>query len=70
MRSLSNDTEHPIANWSAFSQCDVFSLIYLISDRLEAASEEDDITESDIQLYIRGEEGHREGAVPILSHFH
>jgi hypothetical protein len=45
-------------------------MIYLISDRLEAASEEDDIAESDVQLYVRSEEGHREGSVPILSHFH
>ncbi len=45
-------------------------MIYLISDRLEAASEEDDVPESDVQLYVRGEEGHWEGSVPILSQFH
>jgi hypothetical protein len=45
-------------------------MIYLISDRLEAASEEDDVPKSDVQLYVRGEESHREGPVPVLSQFH
>ena len=61
MRSLSHDTAHLIANWLkevGGSMRLANEMIYLISDRLEAASEEDDVPKSDVQLYVRGEEGH------------